>query len=60
MVTPQQIIESFRSLPEKTTVDEMIERIIVLDQIENAREQSRNGQVNSNKEVKAMVKSWVK
>ena len=54
MITPNQIIESFQNLPKNTSVDEMIERILVLDQIETAREQSRNGQVYSNNEVKAM------
>ena len=60
MITPNQVIESFQNLPNNTSVEEMIERIIVLEQIEVAREQSRNGQVYSNNEVKAMVKEWRK
>ncbi|MDZ7897434.1 MAG: hypothetical protein U5N85_05325 [Arcicella sp.] len=60
MITPNQVIESFQNLPQNTSVEEMIERIIVLEQIETAREQSRNGQVHSNDEVKAMVKEWKK
>jgi hypothetical protein len=56
MITPSQVIESFQYLPQNTSVEEMIERIIVLEQIETAREQSRNGQVYSNDEVKAMVR----
>jgi hypothetical protein len=60
MITPNQVIESFQTLPKNTSVEEMIERIIVLDQIETAREQSRNGQVYSNNEVKAMAREWRK
>jgi hypothetical protein len=60
MITPNQVIESFQNLPQNTSVEEMIERIIVLEQIETAREQSRNGQVYSNDEVKVMVKEWKK
>ena len=60
MITPNQVIESFQNLPNNTSVEEMIERIIVLEQIETAREQSRNGQVYSNNEVKVMVKEWRK
>ena len=60
MITPNQVIESFQTLPKNTSVDEMIERILVLDQIETAREQSRNGQVYSNNEVKVMVREWRK
>ena len=60
MITPNQVIESFQNLPNNTSVEEMIERIIVLEQIEAAREQSRNGQVYFNNEVKAMVKEWRK
>ncbi|MEY4541553.1 MAG: hypothetical protein RLZZ306_3310 [Bacteroidota bacterium] len=59
MITPNQVIESFQTLPNNTSVEEMIERIFVLEQIETAREQSRNGQVYSNNEVKAIIKSWV-
>ena len=60
MVTPNQVIESFQTLPKNSSVEEMIERILVLEQIETAREQSRNGQVYSNNEVKAMVREWRK
>jgi hypothetical protein len=60
MITPNQVIESFQTLPNNTSVEEMIERILVLEQIETAREQSRNGQVYSNNEVKAMVREWRK
>jgi hypothetical protein len=59
MITPNQVIESFQTLPNNTSVEEMIERIFVLEQIETAREQSRNGQVYSNNEIKAIIKSWV-
>ena len=58
MITPNQVIESFQNLPSNTSVEEMIERIVVLEQIEKAREQVRNGQVHSNEEVKEMIKQW--
>jgi hypothetical protein len=60
MITPNQVIESFQNLPNNTSVEEMIERILVLEQIETARQQSRNGQVYSNNEVKALVREWRK
>jgi hypothetical protein len=60
MITPNQVIESFQTLPKNTSVEEMIERIIVLDQIETAREQSRNGQVYYSNEVKVMAREWRK
>jgi hypothetical protein len=60
MITPNQVIESFQTLPNNTSVEEMIERILVLEQIETSREQSRKGQVYSNNEVKAMVREWRK
>lgn len=43
MIIPNQVIESFQNLPNNISVEEMIERIIVLEQIEIARQQSRNG-----------------
>ncbi len=60
MITPNQVIESFQTLPNNTSVEEMIERILVLEQIETAREQSRNGQIYTNDEVKAMTREWRK
>ena len=55
MVTPQQIIESFRNLPENTSVDEMIERILILDAIARGEQQIRNGQYYTKEEMKEVI-----
>lgn len=55
MVTPQQIIESFRNLPENTSVDDMIERILILDAIARGEKQIREGQYYTKEEMKEMI-----
>jgi predicted transcriptional regulator len=55
MVTPQKIIESFRSLPENTSVDEMIERILILDAIARGEKQIRDGQYYTKEEMKDII-----
>jgi hypothetical protein len=55
MVTPQQLIESFRNLPENTSVDDMIERILILDAIARGEQQILDGQYYTKDEIKEMI-----
>ena len=51
-------INFMQTLPERFSVDEVMERIILLAKVQKAQEQLRNGESFSNDEMKALVKSW--
>ena len=41
-------------------MDELIDRLLLIQKIEKVREQSRNNQTYSQEEVKQLVKTWSK
>ena len=54
----QKVIDLMQNFPEKFSIDELLERVILLAKIERSQEQFRNGETHSNDEMKALVKSW--
>jgi len=45
-------------LPDQFELDELIDRLLLIQKIEKGREQSRNTQTHSQEEVKQLVKTW--
>jgi anti-sigma28 factor (negative regulator of flagellin synthesis) len=60
MLTKKKVISSIRELPEEFSAEEAIERIILLQKIENGIYQSDNNKVVSNAVAKKRVKKWLK
>lgn len=60
MLTKSQILETIRSLPEKFSVDELIDRIVLIHKIEIGLEQSANGKTHSTSTAKKKLKKWLK
>ena len=44
MLTKTQVLKSIEALPEEFSVDELIERILLLNELKNAIAQSDNGE----------------
>ncbi len=59
-MTKETILAAVQALPEQISLDELIERLILVEKIEKGREQSRLGQVVGQEEVKQLVKTWFK
>jgi hypothetical protein len=53
-------IDFMQTLPDRFSVDEVMERVMLLAKVQKAQEQLRNGESFSNDEMKAMVKTWAK
>lgn len=53
-------INFMQTLPDRFSVDEVMERVILLAKVQKAQQQLRNGESFSNDEMKALVKSWAK
>lgn len=47
-------------LPDHFELDDLIDRLLLIEKIEKGREQSRNNQTYTQEEVKQMVKTWFK
>jgi predicted transcriptional regulator len=62
MITKEKLIESIKSMPEDSfeDMDTLLDRIILLDKIENGITDIKEGNVISNEEMKSVIDSWFK
>ena len=60
MLTKEKIIEAMRDMPNTFSVDDLLDRILLLQKIELGLEQSNAGQVVSTAEAKERLKKWLK
>ena len=56
----EKIIDSLRDLPEKTTIEEAMERLYLLAKIEKGITQADEGQCISHEGAKKRMKKWLK
>ena len=60
MLTKIQVIEGLKNLPEEISVDELFERFLLINKIEEARKLSKQGQSFSEEEAKEKLGRWLK
>ncbi len=60
MLTKDRVIQTVNELPEQFSVDELLDRILLLQKIEIGREQSKAGLTFSNEEAKVRLSRWLK
>jgi hypothetical protein len=53
------IIESISNLPDEVTIDEIVERLIVIEKIEKGRKQVQAGKVNTEEQAKEKLNKWL-
>lgn len=59
-VSKEVVLKHLNSLPEKVSIDEMIEKLLFIYEVEIGIEQSKNGQVTPHDDVKEKYKKWLK
>ena len=59
-MTREALAESIPHLPAEFSIDELIERLLVIEKIEIARQQYRDGNVLTNEAVKERLSKWLK
>jgi hypothetical protein len=60
MLTKEKIIEAIKDMPNKFSVDDLLDKIMLLQKIELGIEQSNAGKVNSNEAAKERLSKWLK
>jgi predicted transcriptional regulator len=60
MLTKEKIKKSIDSLPDNLTIDQVIDRVIMLDKIEQGLKDVEEGNVYTTEEAKAKLKKWLK
>ena len=59
-MTQEVAIETIKALPPQFELDELVERLIMLEELEKRRKQGQNGETISFEEMKLEVSSWRK
>ncbi len=59
MLRKEKVIEQIKELPEKFSIDELMEKLLFIYKLETAMEQSKVGQTTSHEEVKEKFKKWL-
>lgn len=60
MLTKEQVINSLKDMPNQFSIDELMDKLILLQKVETGLNQSKKGEVYSTKEAKEMLKKWSK
>ena len=58
MLTKERLIEQIDKLPEKFSIDELVENLILIEKIETGNKQSENGQILSESELENEIRKW--
>ncbi|RLD61477.1 MAG: hypothetical protein DRJ01_07845 [Bacteroidetes bacterium] len=58
MLTKARLKEQIDKFPEKFSIDELVEKLILIEKIETGNKQSENGEVISESEMENEIKKW--
>ncbi|UXE65809.1 MAG: hypothetical protein KA713_15255 [Chryseotalea sp. WA131a] len=58
-LSKEKLIETIKDLPDSFSIEDLFERIILLQKIEIGLEQSKSGQVLSTDEARKKLKKWL-
>jgi predicted transcriptional regulator len=60
MLTKTNVIKTITKFPEQFSIDELVDRMILLDKIEKGMKQADNKQVISDEELDKKIEEWLK
>ena len=60
MLDKKKVLQTIKDLPDTFSIEEVIDRIVLLQKIEIGLEQSRNGQTLTTSEAKSKLKKWLR
>ncbi|MCK5906989.1 MAG: hypothetical protein KAG37_05325 [Flavobacteriales bacterium] len=59
MITKDNLLTSINSMPNEFSVEDIIDRVLILEKIEQGDNDSKNGDVYTEKEAKNRLKKWL-
>ena len=58
MLTKNKVKTTIDNLPDSFTIDELIDQLIFIEKVEEGIQQSDNGKVISNEDIKNVIDKW--
>lgn len=56
----EQVMFCIQGMPQRFSIDDLVERLTILARIESSEEQIKNGQFYTKDEIKTMINQWLK
>jgi hypothetical protein len=53
------VIESISKLPDEFSIDEIIERLIIIEKIDKGRQQIKEGKTNKEDQTRTKLNKWL-
>lgn len=60
MLTKTKLIEQIEKFPEEFSIDELVERLILIEKVELGLKQSGKGEIISDSDLDKEIKQWFK
>lgn len=60
MLTKTKLIEQIEKVPEGSSIDELVERLILIEKVELGLKQSENGEIISDSDLDKEIEQWFK
>jgi len=60
ILTKEKLNKTIKNLPDSFTIDELNDQLIFIEKVEDGYQQSEEGKVISNEDVKSMIDKWSK
>jgi hypothetical protein len=60
MLTKEKLIQTIKDLPDNFSLDDVLERIVLLQKIEIGFDQTENGKTFTEAEAKERLEKWLK
>jgi hypothetical protein len=59
MLTKQKVLKSFREMPDEFSVDEAIDKLIILNKVQKAEQEIQAGNGLSTADARKKLKKWL-
>lgn len=60
MLTRTQVFNTVEKLPEQFSIDQLIDKLMLIDKIETGLRQSESGNVNTKEQAKQKLSKWLR
>lgn len=58
MLTKEKVMHTMQELPEEFSIDDLMERLILIEKIERGLQQTKEGKIISHEVLKREVQKW--
>lgn len=60
MITKTKLLSAIEQMPEKVSIDQVIDQLLFMEKVERGLKESENNEVHSHAEAKEKLAKWLK